>query len=106
MVTLVFTMMYYNVSNGCLYSITYYYSIVDILLSQNVYDSRGLYLTINIMFNFSKIIPQFLGELCLTTEMSGIDQQFIYYIHPSTIILILLLICLSARRSKGASAFI
>ena len=106
MVTLVFAMMYYNVSIGCLYSITYYYSIVDILLSQNVYDSRGLYLTIKVMSSFSKIISQFLGELCLTTRMSGIDQQFIHYIHPSAVILILLLICLLARRSQRVSAFI
>ena len=36
MVTLVFAMMYYKVPIGYLYSITYYYSIVDILLSQNL----------------------------------------------------------------------
>ena len=105
-IKLVLGMMYYNVSIRYLYSITYYYSTVDILLSQNVYDSRGLYLTINVMSSFSKIIPQFLGELCLTTRMSGIDQQFIHYIHPSAVILILLLICLLARRYQRVSAFI
>ena len=78
MVTLVFAMMYYKVGTGYLYSITYYYSIVDILLSQNLYVSRELYLTVNIMYSFSKITPQFLGELCLTTGMSGIDQQLIH----------------------------
>ena len=72
-VALVFAMMYYKVGIGYLYSITYYYSIVDILLGQNLQVLRGLYLTVNIMSSFSKITPQFLGELCLTTGMSGID---------------------------------
>ena len=106
MVTLVFTMMYFKVSIGYLYSITYYYSIVDIILSQNFYASQGLYLTVSIMSSFSKITPQFLGELCLTTGMSGIDQQFIHYIHPSAVLFLLVLICLSARSSRRISAFI
>ena len=102
MVTLVFAMMHYKFPIGCLYSITYYYSIVDILL-----DFRGLHLTstVSIMSSFSKISPQFLGELCLTTGMSGIDQQFIHYIHPSAVLLILVLISLSARSSRRISAF-
>ena len=106
MVTLVFAMMYYKVPIGYLYSITYYYSIVDILLSQNLQDLRGFYLTVSIMSSFSKITPQFLGELCLTTGMSGIDQQFIHYIHPTAVILILVIISLSARSSRRISAFI
>ena len=106
MVTLVFAMMYYKVPIGYLYSITYYYSIVDILLNENLHASRGLYLTISIMSSFSKITPQFLGELCLTTGMSGIDQQFIHYIHPTAVILILVIISLSARSSRRISVFI
>ena len=105
-VTLVFAIMYYKVGIGYLYSITYYYSIVDILLNQNLYASRGLYLTVSIMSSFSKITPQFLGELCLTTGMSGIDQQIIHYIHPSAIILILVIISLIARKSRRFSSFI
>ena len=106
MVTLVFAMMYYKVGIGYLYSITYYYSIMDILLNQNLDASRGLYLTVNIMSSFSKIIPQFLGILCLTTGMSGIDQQFIHYAHPSAVILILILIILLARISQRVSVII
>ena len=49
MVALVFAMMYYKVEIGYLYSITYYYSIVDILLSQNLQVTRGLYLTVSII---------------------------------------------------------
>ena len=106
MVTLIFIIMYYKVGIGYLYSITYYYSIVDILLNQNLQASRGLYLTVSIMSSFSKITPQFLGELCLITGMSGIDQQFIHYIHPSAIIVILMAITLLARRSQRISAII
>ena len=58
------------------------------------------------MSSFSKITPQFLGELCLTTGMSGIDQQFIHYIHPTAVLLILVLISLSARSSRRISVFI
>ena len=106
MVTLIFIIMYYKVGIGYLYSITYYYSIVDILLNQNLQASRGLYLTVSIMSSFPKITPQFLGELCLTTGMSGIDQQFIHYIHPSAVIVILMTITLLARSSQRISAII
>ena len=106
MVILVFVMMHYKVPIGYLYSITYYYSIVDILLSENLQASRGLYLTVSIMSSFSKITPQFLGELCLTIGMSGIDRYFIHYMHPIAVTLILVIISLSARSSRRISAFI
>ena len=106
MVTLVFAIMYYKVPIGYLYSITYYYSIVDILLSENLHASRELLLTVRIMSSFSKITLQFLGELCLTTGMSGIDQQFIHYIHPTAVILVMVIVSLSARSSRRISAFI
>ena len=106
MVTLVFGIMYYKVEIGYLYGITYYYSIVDILLSQNLYASKGLYLTVIILSSFSKIIPQFLGELCLSTGLSGIDQQFIHYIHPTAVVVILGIISLSARISRRVSGII
>ena len=102
-VALVFALMYYRVRICYLYSITYYYSIVDILLTQ---ASTGLHIIVNIISSFSKITPQFLGELCLTTGMSGIDQQFIHYIHPLAIIVILVIITLSARRYQRISNII
>ena len=105
-VILVFTIMYYKVGIGYLYCVTYYYSIVNIVLSQNLQASRGSYLTVSIISSFSKITPQFLGELCLTTGMSGIDQQFIHYIHPSAVILIIVIIILLARKSPRFTAFI
>ena len=106
MVILVFAIMYYRVGIGYLYCITYYYSIVDILLSQNLQASRRLYLTVSIISSFSKITPQFLGELCLTTGMSGIDQQFIHYIHPAAIVLIIAMISLLARISPRFTVII
>ena len=106
MVILVFAIMYYKVGIGYLYCITYYYSIVDILLSQHLQASRGLFLTVSIMSSFSKITPQFLGELCLTTGMSGIDQQFIHYIHPTAVVLIIVMISLLARKSTRFTAII
>ena len=106
MISVIFVMMYYRVRIGYLYSITYYYSIVDILLSQNLYASKGVYLTASIISSSSKIMPQFLGELCLTAGMSGIDQQFIHYIHPSAVIVIILVISFLARISRRISAII
>ena len=79
---------------------------MDILLFQNLQASKGLYITVSIMSSFSKIIPQFLGELCLATGMSGIDQYFIHYIHPLAVILILAIISLLARKSMKISAII
>ena len=106
MVIIVFAIMHYRVEIGYLYCVTYYYSIVNIVLSQNLQASEELYLTVSIISSFSKITPQFLGELCLTTGMSGIDQQFIHYIHPSAVILIIVIISLLARKSSRFSAFI
>ena len=105
-VTLVFAIMYYRVGIGKLYCVTYYYSIVDILLSQNLLVFRELYLTVSIISSVSKITPQFLGELCLATDMSGIDQQFIHYIHPSAVVLIIVIISLLARKSQRFTLFI
>ena len=97
-ILLVFALMHYKVGIGYLYSITYYYSIIDILLNRSLQASRRLYITVNIISSFSKITPQLLGELCFATGMSGIDQQFIHYIHPLAVVLILVVIILLARK--------
>ena len=106
MVILVFAIVYYKVGIGYLYCITYYYSIVDIILSQNIQASSGLYLTVNVMSSFSKVTPQFLGKLCLTTGISGIDQQFIHYVRPLAVVLLIAIISLLARKSPKFTAFI
>ena len=101
----VFAMMHFRVGIGYLYAITYYYSVVD-LLSQNWYPSNLLYIIINVMSSIAKITPQFLGKICFIKNMSGIDQQFIHYMHPFAISLFLAMITLLARRSRRLSTFI
>ena len=102
----VFTVMHFKVEIGYLYAITFYYSVVDILLNHNWYLSSALYTIINVVSSVAKIIPQFLGQFCFITNISGIDQQFIHYIHPVAISLFLVLITVLARRSRRLSSFI
>jgi len=106
-VVLVFVMTYYHIGIGYLYAITYYYSMVDILLSEQVYISQELLTTVRIMSSIAKLLPQFfLGQLCLVTNMSGIDQQFIHYVHPLAVAIIVIVISLSARISYKISSFV
>ena len=105
-IAVVCTLMYFKVGIGYLYAIAYYYSVVDLLLNQNLHYSDTLYTTSNVMSSIAKIIPQFLGKLCFITNMSGIDQQFIHYIHPVAISLFLVMITVLARRSHRLSYFI
>ena len=102
----VFSMMHFKVGIGYLYAITYYYSVVDLLLNQNWYLPSGLNTTVNVMSSIAKIIPQFLGHFCFITNMSGIDQQFIHYTHPVAISLFLVLITMLARRYRRLSYFV
>ncbi|XP_065895444.1 uncharacterized protein [Dysidea avara] len=104
-VILVFIMTYYHVGIGYLYAITYYYSMLDILLDQNLYIFQGLFTTVSIFTSIAKITPRFLGQLCLVENMSGIDQQFIHYVHPLAVTIIVVLLCLSARISYRFSEF-
>ena len=51
------------------------------------------------MSSLAKLTPKFLGQLCLVrTDMSGIDQQFIYHAHPVVAMIILIMISVLARR--------
>ena len=106
LVIAIFITMYYKVSIGYLYAITYYYSMVDVLLSEYLYIPNGLYITINIMYSIVKLTPQFLGKLCLVRGLSGIDQQFIHYVHPLAVSLMLVMIVVLARFSRRLSVFI
>ena len=105
-VVAVFIITYYQVGIGYFYVLTYYYSVVDIMLSQHTDLSDGLYFTATIMSSITKMSPQFLGQLCLFKNMSGIDQQFIHYIHPLAVSVILIIISWLARHSKRLSMFI
>ena len=50
----VFSMMHFKVGIGYLYGITYYYSVIDLLLNQNWYHSNPLYITISVMSSVAK----------------------------------------------------
>ena len=102
----VFSLMRFKVGIGYLYAITYYYSVVDLLLNQNWYLSSVLYITINVISSTAKIIPQYLGKFCFIKNMSGIDQQFIHYTHPVAVSFFLILITVLARRSRRLASFI
>ena len=102
----VFVMTYFKLTVGSLYAIIYYYSIVDILMSQASFAANGLYTTINILSSLAKLTPRFLGQLCLVRNMSGIDQQFIHYVHPIMISLTLIMISILARKSRRVSSFV
>ena len=102
----VFAMMYFKVPIGSLYAIVYYYSVVDILLSQDYFILSGLFTAVGIMSSLAKLTPQFLGQLCLVRNMSGIDQQFIHYVHPIAVSVFLILLSMMARKSHRISSFI
>ena len=103
----VFVMMYFKVEIGYLYGTTYYYSIADVLLTQNWFlFNKYLHTLINIMSSMTKITPQLLGHLCLVQGMSGIDQQFLHYIHPLAVSFTIGVITCLARRSRRLSSFI
>ena len=105
-VVAVFAMMFLKITAGSLYAIIYYYSVIDILLGQVLFISNGLRTTVNIMSSLAKLTPQFLGQLCLFKNMSGIDQQFIHFVHPSAVLLILIMISVLARRSRRFSSLV
>ena len=80
--------------------------MLDILLDQNLYVSQGLFTVVSILASAAKVTPQFLGQLCLVKNMSGIDQQVIHYVHPLAVTVIVGMICLLTRMSYRFSAFI
>ena len=105
-IVVVFAMMYFKVGIGYLYSITFYYSVIDILLGQALHTSDALYGMVTIVSSLARLTPQFLGQICFVIGLSGIDQQFIHYIHPLAILVILLFISISARFSPRLSLFV
>ena len=103
----VFTMMYFKAEIGYLYGITYYYSIVDILLTQNWFlSNQQLYTLVNAISSITKVTPQFLGHFCLVQGMNGIDRQLIHYIHPLTLSFMLIVIIRLAKKSQRLAYFV
>ena len=108
MVAVVFGLMFLklDLSLGYFYGIIFYYSIVDILLGTNLYISYGVFQFTTILTSFAKLTPQFLGRLCFVQGLSGIDQQFIHYIHALAIFLLIICIVMVAKCSIKISSFI
>ena len=96
-VTIVFGLMYFRfrIPLGYVYAIIYYYSIVDVLLINDVSEVTSQLL--NILSSFARLTPQLFGQLCFVRGLRGIDQQFIHYFHALAVSLILLIIVLAAR---------
>ena len=108
MIVGVFTLMYsdFKLSSGYLYGLIYYYSMVNILLSNNPYISSGAAQFINILSGIAQLNPQFLGNLCLTREMNGIDQLFIHYSHAGAVSVLLYGFVVAAKCSRKVSKLI
>ena len=105
-VVVVFVVLSFKLRVNYLFAIIYFYSIVDLLIGNNLYFSDGVFQTVTLLSSFAKLSPQFLGKLCLVKGMSGIDQLFIHYTHPLAILLILIVITVVARNSLQVSSFI
>ena len=105
-IVVVFGMMYFKIEIGYLYGITFYYSIIDILLGETLQSNDGLYQFVTIFSSVAKLLPRFLGRLCFVEGMSGIDQQFIHYLHPLAVLLIVSLLSVSARFSPKLSLYL
>ena len=105
-IVVVFAVMYFKVDIGYLYGITFYYSTIDILFGEVSLLTENMHQFVIILSSAAKLIPQFLGQLCLTEGLSGIDQQFIHYLHPFAILLLLSLISFSTKFSRRVSNFV
>ena len=105
-IVVVFFMMYFRIQIGYLYGITFYYSIIDVLLAEALQLDTGLYQLVFILSSAAKLLPQFLGQLCFVKGLSGIDQRFIHYSHPLAVLLILSVLSIFMRFSRRLSLFV
>jgi len=107
-VTAVFVLMFYKfqVSLGYLYGIIYFYSVVDILLDNNLYVTSGVFQLVAVLSSFAKLSPQLFGELCFIEGLSRIDQQFIHYSHAVAISLFLVVITVVARHFPRVAFYV
>ena len=105
-VAAVFGLMYFQfqISSGYAYGIIYYYSIVDIVLGNEI--SEEVFRAVAILSSFAKLTPQLFGEFCLVKGLSGIDQQFIHYSHALAVSLILLIIVLVTKYSPRLALYV
>ena len=102
----ILVIMYSKINIGYLYGIIYYYSVVDILLGQVLNYSDGLNVLDKVITSIIRLSPGFVGFLCFFKGMSGIDQYVLRFIHPTGIIVILVLLSLLARCSGRVTKYI
>ena len=102
----IFAVMYFKLIIGYFYAITFYYSIIDILLGEIMQFSSGFCNMVMAISGIAKLTPQFLGKLCFVQGMSGIDQQFIHYIHPLAVLSSLFALSIAARYSGKLTSFV
>ena len=95
-----------QLSPGYLYGITFFYSIVDILLVTNLNATSGVFYTATILSSFTKLNPQFLGKLCFIENLDAIDQQFIHYCHVVFVFIILMVIYIMAKCNSRALLYV
>ena len=109
-IAMLFGVAYYlntqQISPGYLYSITFFYSIMDILLVTNLHLTHGVFYTATILSSFAKLNPQFLGRLCFVENLDAIDQQFIHYCHVVFISIIVITINIIARCNNRALMYV
>ena len=98
-VALVFALMQCKIPLGNTYGLIYYYSIIGIVLGNNLFISDGVFQLVTILSSFAKLTPQFLGKICFVEGLSGIDQQFIHYFHAISIFCLIGIIVVAARYS-------
>ena len=106
LITILIVLMNYSFLVGYAYGIIYFYSVIDLLYKPVSNDT--LFKFLSILSGFAKLIPKFLGTLCLTDnkEWSGIDQQFFHFVHPVAVAIILLTLTIAARYSVRLSRYI
>ncbi|XP_065911404.1 uncharacterized protein [Dysidea avara] len=105
-IALALGLMYFQINVGYLYGIIYYYSMIAVLLGQIWNYSDELDIINKVLSSFIRLNPGFLGNLCFVEGMSGIDQYVLFYIHPTAVLLILLLLAFIARKSRRFAAFL
>ena len=98
-VALVFGLMQHKVSLGYAYGLIYYYSVIDLMLGNNLFISDGVFQLVTVLSSFAKLTPQFLGNICFIQGLSGIDQLFIHYFHAISVSLLIGAIVIAARYS-------
>ena len=95
----------FQISLGHLYGIIYFYSTVDVFLGNDLYTSDVVFQLVAVISSLAKLTPQFIGKLCSVEGLSGIDQQFINYIHVLAVSLILFAITKVVKYSRRMAYF-